>query len=565
MRIWWLSDYRRVGAEKAAVEGLVATEPWFKLSAWEISEYRFSALGEIFAHCVSYPIRLVYPDQFPFVPAWVEPQDHQAKWTSHQYGKGGTLCLELRPDNWSASATGADVLRSAYNLLNLENPLGDGEKGRAPSAHNIGGVQAYDWGREPLLIGAGCLERIGTGTAEAVLALRWMAADDVWPIYVNDAADRVSARRPPSNDMGTWRFDIPVVIRQAESPATTPADRAALVRAIASDVASEMLIPTGPAIVILIGTKEFTVYHTPDAAQVYQRKPVILPDESGARSGRGPDAAGKRIAIVGAGSVGSKLAESVLRSGIDKLMIVDGDVFLPGNLERHVLDWRDVGFRKVHGLKRRLLHIAPGAEIQAVAQNLNWQRSAKTYADKIEKIAGCDIIVDATGDPPTKLLLGALAAENGRAFVSVEVFEGGLGVLIARAVPGLDPAFESGRAAYLAWCDQTGCAPPASGRRTYEALTETGEPLVADDAAVTIAAGHAARVVLDIVDGRPEASGGWLLIGFRSEWVFNGHGHTINLDVGLPAPLVTNTEDPEVQAFVAALAKEALSAVKACS
>jgi len=113
VRLWWLSEYRRVGIERTAVEALAASQPWFMLRVWEISGFRLAAVGEIIAHGVSYPVRLIYPDPFPSVPAWVEPQDPNAKWSSHQYGAGGTLCLELRPDNWIPTATGADVLRSA--------------------------------------------------------------------------------------------------------------------------------------------------------------------------------------------------------------------------------------------------------------------------------------------------------------------------------------------------------------------------------------------------------------------------------------------------------------------
>src|SRR6185312_10593584 len=113
--------------------------------------------------------------------------------------------------------------------------------------------------------------------------------------------------------------------------------------------------------------------------------------------------------IVGAGSVGSKMSEAILRSGVHRLTLVDGDVLLPGNLERHALDWRDIGFRKVHGLKRRLLGIAPGADVNAIDVNLNWQRSAKTHAWQVEAVAEGDVIVDATGDPATALFLAAIA------------------------------------------------------------------------------------------------------------------------------------------------------------
>ena len=210
MKGWWLTDFARVGAEKAAVERLVGDEGWFVLSGWRINAFRFSADGVITAHGVEYPVRLIYPDQFPSVPAWVEPQNQEVQWSKHQYGKGGPLCLELRPDNWSPNASGADVLRSAYNLLGIENPLGDGEHNIVASSHQIGSVQSYDWGQEPILIGSSCLERIRSGTAQNVRALRWMADDNVWPILVFDAADSAQPQHPPSFDFGTLRLELPV-------------------------------------------------------------------------------------------------------------------------------------------------------------------------------------------------------------------------------------------------------------------------------------------------------------------------------------------------------------------
>ena len=88
----------------------------------------------------------------------------------------------------------------------------------------------------------------------------------------------------------------------------------------------------------------------------------------------GADGKGKlagRIAVVtgAAGGIGSKIAEMLVRSGVERLLLVDGDVFLPENLERHALDWRDVGARKVDVMKARLLEIAPAASIATVDQN----------------------------------------------------------------------------------------------------------------------------------------------------------------------------------------------------
>lgn len=560
MKFWWLTDTPRLGAERRAVEALAATEGWFELDAWRFHEGKLCAEGLIVAHAQRYAVRLVYPDQFPEVPAWVEPQE-DARWTSHQYG-AGTLCLQLRPDNWVPSATGADVLRSAYDLLVIEDPLGDGGE-RAPSAHQVGEIQAYDWGANPVLIGAGCRERLLGGRSTDLKGLRWMAADEVWPILLHDEEDRQLPRRPPGADINSWRFEIPVIVTSAVPPPSPP-DRAALIEAGGFAPETAAFLASSNALVVFHDDGELTAYHLLAEGDPHRRRVFVLPEEAGLRSGRTSEAAAKQIAIVGAGSLGSKVAESLLRSGVTRLTLVDGDVLLPANLERHALDWRDVGFRKVHGVKRRLLGIAPGADITVVDQNLNWQRSARTHAWQIASVADCDVILDATGDAATALFLGAVADANGRAFVSAEVFEGGIGALVATSLPVRDPPFAAGRAAFLAWCDAQGVRAPEPGPRSYEALAEDGAPIVADDAAVTTTAGHAARIVLDIIDGRPPpVSAAWLLLGYRNAWLFDGHGHTIRLSVGERAPVEAPAEDGEAKAFVMALVKDWLGEGKA--
>ena len=560
MKLWWFSDSVRLAAERAAVEQLGTEQPWFELARWTIDAARLAAEGTIIAHGVSYPVRLVYPDQFPSVPAWVQPQDSEAKWSVHQYGKGGTLCLELRPDNWVPDATGADVLRSAYNLLRTENPEGEGQHDRVPSAHAVGAVQSYDWEREPVLIGAGCLARVHERTAEDVRALRWMADDKVWPILVHDAVDRSTAMRPPPADIGTWRVELPVLIAYTDMPDLKTTDRAALGDALSIDLEPGRF--PGAVVVLAVSTTTAIPYHSMADDSAFQRKLIVLPDRPGARSGRRPAARDKSVALVGTGSVGSKMAEMLVRSGVDRLVLVDGDVFLPENLERHVLDWRDVGFRKASALKRRLLHIMPGAAIEVIANNLNWQRSARIHASDISEIANCSVIVDATGDPPTALLLGAIAADNERPFVSVQVFEGGIGALVARSIPGRDPSYVTGRMRYQAYCDEQNTPPPPPAPRRYEAFDDGGEPIIADDAAVSIAAAHGARVILDVLDELVDDDAtAWLLLGCRRAWLFTGgHGDVIRLDVGRPDAPDRGPENPEALAFALDLARSVLDA-----
>lgn len=562
MKYWWLSESARLAAEKSSVEALANGEDWFEIQQWCFHQQMLCVEGLLIVHGHQYPVRLLYPDQFPEVPAWVEPQD-EARWSGHQYGKG-MLCLELRPDNWNANATGVDVLRSAYNLLFIENPLGEGKE-RAISAHNVGELQAYTWGENPVLLSVGCLSRILDKTAISLNALRWMADDSIWPIMIHDEIDLMAMQRPPKSDFYSWRADVPVYISESALSATTVLDRAELISIAEFDPLTAALVESSSSgVVIFRGNNKVEAYHLYTDGNIYHRRLFVLPDELGMRSSRSNEAKARQVTIVGGGSVGSKIAETLLRSGIHHMTLVDGDVMLPGNLERHTLDWRDIGFRKVHALKRRLLNIVPGADITVVDVNLNWQRSAKTHARQIESIAEGHVIVDATGDPSTALFLGAVAEANQRVFVSVEVFEGGIGALVATCVPPRDPLYVDARATFLAWCDEQGITPPQPGPRQYEMLTAEGVPVVADDAAVTMTAGHAARVILDILDGNPPGlDESWLLMGYRKSWLFEGHGHAIRLNVGERRDRYLAVDDPDVIEFALKLFKESNSEISA--
>ena len=554
MRFWWAANPGRVASERRAVETLAHEKPWFQLKRWLFHEAKLYAEGVISAHGQRYPVRLVYPDQFPLVPAWIEPQE-AVDWSTHQYGTG-TLCLEHRPDNWTVNTTGADLLRSAYDLFITEDPLGTGGE-RAPSAHHVGDLQAYDWSARPVLIGTKCLERIRRGESLELKTISWLISDDVFPHLVQDAEDRRSIHRPTEADIFAFQLGGPAFVSMTSAPSGAP-DRAAVIAAGQFEPpVADLIEESTNGVVLFAGNNPVEAFQLIKEGGVARGKVFVLPDETGARSGREPGIESKRVAIVGVGSVGSKIAEILLRSGVIRLTLNDGDVMLPDNIERHVLDWRDVGVRKVHALKRRLLRIVPGADIEVFDANLNWQRSARNHSTNISAIARSDVIVDATGDPASSLLLGAIADENGRAFMSVEVFEGGIGALVATALPERDPPFALGRAGFLAWCEAQGAAPPESAPRTYEALAEDGTIMVADDAAVTVTAAHAARTVLDILDGRPAPiSAAWLLLGYRESWVFDGHGHTIRLNVGPRAASEPGTDDPETRSFVERLLEE---------
>ena len=78
----------------------------------------------------------------------------------------------------------------------------------------------------------------------------------------------------------------------------------------------------------------------------------------------------KRLLMFGAGSLGSELAECLVREGAFKWVIVDDDVLLPHNLGRHTLTCEDVAIPKALALARRISQIRYDADARGIVENV---------------------------------------------------------------------------------------------------------------------------------------------------------------------------------------------------
>lgn len=115
----------------------------------------------------------------------------------------------------------------------------------------------------------------------------------------------------------------------------------------------------------------------------------------------------KRVIIFGVGGVGSWCAETLVRSGIRRLTIVDSDRVCITNINRQLMaTTKTVGQVKVEALKERLLTINPRAEITAL-QKIFTQETAEEFA-----LGGYDYIIDAIDSLKDKALLILMACRT---------------------------------------------------------------------------------------------------------------------------------------------------------
>lgn len=123
--------------------------------------------------------------------------------------------------------------------------------------------------------------------------------------------------------------------------------------------------------------------------------------------------ASKRVIIFGVGGVGSWCAESLIRSGVRYLDIVDYDDVCPSNINRQVMATSStVGKQKVEVLRNRLLDINPDAKIGAIAHLFNEDTKEQFDLDRYDYIIDC---IDSLKD---KILLSVEATRHRAVFFS---------------------------------------------------------------------------------------------------------------------------------------------------
>ena len=206
-----------------------------------------------------------------------------------------------------------------------------------------------------------------------------------------------------------------------------------------------------------------------------------------------------KVAIIGAGAIGSHLAEFLARSGVGELRLFDPDRLWPANLIRHAAPPGTApGTMKTVALKDHLVQY-PWVQVDAVTEGSEsyvWDPAA------IREIAEqADLTVDATGHAGLAELAARVALECDRPYVTVALFRGGSVARVRRQAIATDtPILHRSRlGGYLA-------IPPLADELEF-AGTEVGclaRVHNAPPVAVVRAAALASEVVIDHLCGRNE-------------------------------------------------------------
>ena len=144
-----------------------------------------------------------------------------------------------------------------------------------------------------------------------------------------------------------------------------------------------------------------------DMKEIFSRQELLLGGDVMERI------ASLRVIIFGVGGVGSWCAESLVRSGVQHMTIVDSDIVCITNVNRQLMaTTATVGQVKVEVMRQRLLEINPEAEVKAI-RDVYSEENADRY-----DLDSYDYVIDAIDSLRDKACLILRATASKAAFFS---------------------------------------------------------------------------------------------------------------------------------------------------
>jgi len=505
LELWFLADQARFRQERDELEELRSRSEWLTLGAWRLEDEGIVLDFAIDIGHRIYDAKLRFPQTYPHSPAVVRPQDPKARWSYHQFGAGGDLCLRIRPDNWSSELLAWQLVQSAYDLLSGENPASN-VYAEVPSAHLVTEGQRLRTSVSRLSLTQPVREQIESLQAGQVLTGRTvfsfqsialvrsitelqLTAETLWSDPSQPAALRTESLRGH------------VFVRRFGDDEELP--RTATYQEFEEDASK---LGWSPESDLLVALQKDSIYAYSALGDSIHSVALVYDQLRTPHSRIGSSEetlSGARVAVIGCGSMGSKVATMLARSGVGEFVLIDDDVFHSENLVRNELDWRDVGHHKVSALSHRIQRVRADAVVSTFQRQLGGQESATSAAAMLLRLADCNLIVDATANAVVGNILSGFMKDTHVPVVWAEVYGGGIGGLVARCRPGVEPSLPLMRRAIENWFAEKG-VPTETTSGDYMAELD-GVPLIADDSDVTVIAAHATRMAIDLLS-RPSCS-----------------------------------------------------------
>lgn len=137
----------------------------------------------------------------------------------------------------------------------------------------------------------------------------------------------------------------------------------------------------------------------------------------------------KRVGIIGLGSGGGFVAQSLAMSGVGNFLLIDDDQLEAGNIVRHVADSRDIGKPKAQALAELIHYRNPRAHVDARVGRVE---------QHLDALDGLDLLVVGVDGENVKYIINEACLARGLVAIYAGVYERGEGgdVVVIRPFNG---------------------------------------------------------------------------------------------------------------------------------
>lgn len=146
----------------------------------------------------------------------------------------------------------------------------------------------------------------------------------------------------------------------------------------------------------------------------------------------------RKVLIIGAGSLGSLIAENLVRIGVVRLGILDSDLLQTGNLSRHALTMTSVGHNKAAALVEHLNRILPDSNSRSYSCAFPPDSELTKYS-----LRQYDVIIDCTGDDSVLQALSVFDWHSEKIFISLAMTWRAEGLFAYAASETMFPAIDA--------------------------------------------------------------------------------------------------------------------------
>lgn len=209
----------------------------------------------------------------------------------------------------------------------------------------------------------------------------------------------------------------------------------------------------------------------------------------------------RKVLLLGAGAIGSVIADQLARSGIDELTVIDHDVLEPGNLVRHASNLQYVGGFKSGAACALANQVNPYLHATAHVFVVGGRSSDSSQRELLSReFDKADVVIDATAEVGVQRLSASLAQQAKKPWIGVWATNGAVGgtvLNIPAGAPWCFSCFEWTRA------ETPSLKPPASAAPLTQPIGCAEPTFVGAGYNLNEVSIHAARTAMAVLDGKP--------------------------------------------------------------